>query len=142
MELAFLFHKLGFSLEACTGDNITYRDLAFWLRRMFVYIGKLESQIVFPGRTCLQTRKSEGRAFPQGALLGAVPFFRVRSSLVWPALWTVDVRKLIFHRGRSPCTLPLETVVVRVLVVSFVLSHIVHHALSDHACQQCRGPPS
>ena len=75
MELAFLFHKRGFTLEACTGDNITYRDLAFWLRRMFVYIGKLEAQTIFPGRTCLQTHKSEGRTFPQGAILGAVPFF-------------------------------------------------------------------
>ena len=38
MELAFLFHKTGFVLEACSGDGITFRDLSYWLRRLFVYI--------------------------------------------------------------------------------------------------------
>ena len=74
MELAVLFHKRNFTLEACSGDGITYRDLSFWLRKMFVFIGKIPGQSVFPGYTCLQTRKSEGRSFPQGAIVGAVPF--------------------------------------------------------------------
>ena len=75
IELAVLFHTQGFGLEACTADNITFRDLSFWLRHMFVYIGKLDSHGPFSGRTCLQTHKSEGRTFPQGAILDAVPFF-------------------------------------------------------------------
>ena len=74
MELAVLFHKRNFTLEACSGDGITYRDLSFWLRKMFVFIGKIPGQSVFPGYTCLQARKSEGRSFPQGAIVGAVPF--------------------------------------------------------------------
>ena len=48
-ELAFLFDKRGFVLEACSGDSITLRDLSFWLRRIFVYIGKLPDHQVFPG---------------------------------------------------------------------------------------------
>ena len=75
MELAFLFQKRGYTLEACCGDDITFRDLSFWLRRIFVHIGKIPDHQVFPGYTCLQTRKSEGRSFPQGAIVGAVPFF-------------------------------------------------------------------
>ena len=64
-----------YTLEACCGDDITFRDLSFWLRRIFVHIGKIPDHQVFPGYTCLQTRKSEGRSFPQGAIVGAVPFF-------------------------------------------------------------------
>lgn len=38
MELACLFRRRGFVLETCTGEDITFCDLSFWLRRMFVYI--------------------------------------------------------------------------------------------------------
>ena len=59
MELAWnLFWKrqyvIVYTLEACDGDGITFRDLAFRLRRMCVYIDKMEHHGVFPGRTCLQ----------------------------------------------------------------------------------------
>lgn len=39
-------------------------------------LSKLPDHRIFPGYTCLQTRKSEGRSFPQGAIVGAVPFFQ------------------------------------------------------------------
>ena len=41
MELPFLFHSRGYILEAFPWDNITFRDLSFWMRRMFVYIGRM-----------------------------------------------------------------------------------------------------
>ena len=71
VEFAFLFWKRGFILRACSASDKTFRDLTFWLPRTLVFINKLPNHGIFPGFTDNVRLKTEGKALPQGAIVGA-----------------------------------------------------------------------
>ena len=64
-------------LESCSSCDSTFRDLTFWLRRTLVFINKIHGHGVFPGSTDNWRLKAEGRALPQGAIVGTIPCFEV-----------------------------------------------------------------
>lgn len=71
IEFAFLFWKRGYILHSCASDSKTFRDLNFWLRRVLVFINKIPGHGIFPGVTDQYRLKTEGRALPQGSIVGA-----------------------------------------------------------------------
>ena len=75
VEFAFLSWKRGFILRACSASDKTFRDLTFWLRRTLVFINMLPNHGIFPGLTDNVRLKTEAKALPQGAIVGAIPRF-------------------------------------------------------------------
>ena len=77
VEFAYLFWVRGYVLRSCSAADSNFRDLTFWLRRVLVFFNKLSSHGVFPGKTDQYKLKTEGRALPQGAIVGASIRFSV-----------------------------------------------------------------
>ena len=77
VEISFLFWKRGYFLHDISAGGHTFRDLVFWIRRMLVFVQKRPNHQIFPGKACNFTLKTEGRALPQGAIIGAIPRFSI-----------------------------------------------------------------
>ena len=55
--------------------NASFRDLNCWLQRVLVFLNKIPNHGIFPGQTDQYRLKTEGRALPQGSIVGAAVRF-------------------------------------------------------------------
>ena len=69
-ELAFLFYKRGFRLRSRPSH---FQDLVLQLRKCIVTIQRTPCAV--PGTPTARATKCIGRVLPQGAVVGALPFF-------------------------------------------------------------------
>lgn len=69
-EIAFLFHHRGFRLSDRPNH---FQELVLRLRKCIVSLGR--SPFALPGKPTARAYKCIGKVLPQGAIVGALPFF-------------------------------------------------------------------
>ena len=76
VELAVIFHARGFRLTLDPLTDVTFRDIASWVRRCMSALANSSGTSAFPGVQRADKARSIGKCLPSGIIEGAAPYMR------------------------------------------------------------------